>query len=406
MRVLAPLLALLCGVALVMGGHGLAMLAVSLRLDAAGHGALVVGLATTAYFAGLLGGALRVGDVIHRVGHARAFTAFAGGLAALTLVQGLVPVLGVWLVARALVGVCIAGLFLVIESWLQGRADPTTRGLVLGAYMAVYYLALGGGQLLLARLDLDGLVPFAVAALLVALGTVPVALTRTEAPEPAAERFMTPGQLVAAAPLGVAAAVVAGLVLGGFYGLGPVYAQEAGGSSEAASEFMGLAVMGGLLLQWPVGWLSDRFDRRLVLVALSWALVPVSLAVPALAGGGLWLPAGLAFGGTAATLYPLAVAHAADRVPHERWLGANATLVLVSGLGSAVGPTVLSLAMTAVGAWGLFLANALVAGGLGAFGLRQLAQRDSVLEQGEFVAAPRTLTLVTPLDPRIDEDQA
>ena len=380
---------------------------VSLRLDLEGASNLTIAAMTTTFFAGLLVGALRAPPIVQRIGHIRAFAGLAGLLSAATLAQGLVGALGVWLAARFVTGLCIAGLFLVAESWLNAVSSPTGRGTLLGAYMAVYYLALGGGQLLVPWVDVAELHAFAVAALLISLAAVPLATTRAEAPHLPPARWFGTRELLDIAPLGVAGTVVAGLVLGGFYGLGPVYARAVLGSTDAASRFMGIAVAGGLLLQWPVGALSDRFDRRTVLVGIAWALLAVSLGVlvvgPIVAEAGV-LVAGALFGGVAATLYPLALSHAADRVPAERWMGANATLVVLSGLSSAVGPLLYALAMDAFGPWGLFGAMGATAAVLGLLGIRQLGARDSLppAAQADHVAGPRTLTVLPELDPRTD----
>lgn len=378
---LRSVFALLLAVVLIEMGFGALPTVLAVQLDAAGASAGTVGTLSAAYFGGLILGSLAAFRLIRRVGHIRAFSALAAILAAAVLGHALVLDALVWTLLRLIAGICIAGLFVCIESWLNQSASSAARGQVMAVYMMALYGAQGVGQYLFTLQGGEsGVTVYVMVAMLVALGVVPVALTDQPPPHLPEVRPLGLLRLYRASPLGLVGTVVSGLVTGAFYGLGPVYVRRLGYEVADAALFMSVAVFGGMLLQWPLGWLSDLFDRRKVLVGLLVALLLSSLAMaPAEAGGFGLLLAGVAlFGGIVFALYPVCVAHTNDHLDASDMVAASGGLVLGYSAGAMVGPLLAPLAMGVAGPSGLFLFCALVAGVSFLFGVWRMYARAPV----------------------------
>jgi MFS family permease len=299
------------------------------------------GLVLSAYFAGFTLGALRSGKIIERIGHIRAFAAFAGLVAAATAVMPLLVGSLAWVVLRASVGFGCAGIFVTTESWLSAKAPPSERGRVFSIYMVGTFLALALGQLLIARADITAAAPFNAIVALFTVALIIVTATRSEPPRVSASATLPYGVLARAAPIAVVGSALSGLVGAAFYALVPAWMQDQGTSRATIALFMLVAVLGGLAFQIPVGRLSDRFDRRIVLTLLSvgfavTALVMVFLPHPL----PTVLPAATLLGGFMSTLYPVCVAHAHDCMPADRVVAVSGRLILVSGVGSVLGPLI------------------------------------------------------------------
>ena len=314
---------------------------ISLRVAIEDFGPTMAGLVLSSYFAGFTLGALRCQRIIERIGHIRAYAAFAGvvvaATAAMALLLGSLP----WLILRAVVGFGCAGLFIATESWLNAKADPARRGQVFSAYMFGTFLALAVGQLLIARANIETASPFNAIVVLFAVALVMVSATRAEPPRVTTDATLPFGQLSRAAPIAVVGSAVGGLLSAAFYALVPAWMEDAGIGRETIATFMLAAVLGGLAFQVPIGRLSDRFDRLVVLAALSLgfaiaaaALVNLPRSLPAV------LPAAVLLGGFMSTVYPVCVANAHDRMPADRVVAVSGRLILVSGLGSVLGPLI------------------------------------------------------------------
>ena len=299
------------------------------------------GLVLSAYFAGFTLGAFRCSRIIERIGHIRAYAAFAGLVAAATVVMPLFVGSLAWIVLRALVGFGCAGIFVTTESWLTAKALPSERGRVFSVYMVGTFLALALGQLLIARADIRAASAFNAIVALFSLALIMVTTARAEPPRLSAEGGLPYGVLTQAAPIAVIGCALSGLVGGAFYALVPAWMQDQGTARTTIALFMLVAVLGGFAFQIPVGRLSDRFDRRMVLALISLgfsgtAIVMVLLprSLPAI------LPSAALLGGFMSTLYPVCVAHAHDRMPADRVVAVSGRLILVSGLGSVLGPLI------------------------------------------------------------------
>lgn len=405
-RVLLALAALLSSAALLLAGNGLQTTVVALQMAAAGYRSEWVGAMMAGYFAGFVAGSALAGGAIRQAGHIRAFTAFAGLLGATAMTHALTPADPVWLALRALTGFSMAGLFVVTESWLHAASPAESRGSVLSLYMLAVFGGLGCGQMLLGAFEPEALEPFCAAALLVSLGVVPISLTRTHAPALPELRRMPVRALGRAAPLGLAAALAGGAVNSTLYGLGPVFAQTTPRATPGVPTFMAVTVLSGLLLQVPLGRLSDRVDRRATLVGVAVAFALVALAGLLLRGlpatGLLAIAGGL--GSLGFVFYPLGLAHAFDRLEPEAALPATGALLLVSGAGAVAGPIAAGGLMAAAGPEG-FLASLLAMGvALAAYGLWRIGHAEAVPleEQEPYVALPRMTAYAAELDPRVE----
>lgn len=299
------------------------------------------GLVLSAYFAGFTLGALRCGKIIERVGHIRAFAAFDGLVVAATAVMPLSVGSLAWIVLRAVVGFGCAGIFVTTESWLSAKAPPSERGRVFSIYMVGTFLALALGQLLIARADIKSTAPFNMIVALFTVALIIVTAARAEAPRISAAPALPFGVLSRASPIAVVGATLSGLVSGTFYALVPAWMQDQGTSRITIALFMLVAVLGGFAFQIPVGRLSDRFDRRILLAALSLGFAVTALVMVLLPRSlHTILPAALLLGGFMSTLYPVCVALALDRMPADRVVAVSGRLILVSGVGSVLGPLI------------------------------------------------------------------
>jgi MFS family permease len=366
---LANVGALILGISLVQLANGYVGSLIGIRLAAERTDPLLTGLVTSAYFGGYAAGALLCDRLIHRTGHVRAFTIFAALMAAALLAHPLrfEPLL--WMVLRLLAGFGCAGLFVVTESWLSSKAPAPARGQVFAIYMVASYATFAASQFILNLASPADFTLFSLAAMLLCAALAVVASTRSEAPVPVPGMRIKAGELAATAPVAVAGCLAAGLISGSFYALVPVYGELSGRTVLEISSYMALAITGGLLMQVPLGRLSDAFDRRLVAGAASLAFTALAIAMGPAARTPWFFPLWLLLGGFMSVIYPICVAHANDRMPAEKAVAVSGRLILVSGVGSALGPLLGASVMEVLGIRGLFNYLAAVAAIFGCFAL-------------------------------------
>jgi MFS family permease len=328
---------------------------ISLRVALEDFGATLSGLVLSSYFAGFTLGALRCGRIVGRIGHIRAYAGFGGVVAAATSAMPFLVGPALWMLLRAAVGFGCAGLFITTESWLTAKAPPESRGRVFSTYMVGAFAALAVGQLLISWSDVESPRPFNVIAALFSMALVMVSTTRAEPPATTAAPTLPFGQLGRAAPVAVSGCALSGMISGTFYALVPAWMQAENIERSRIALFMFAAVIGGLAFQVPVGQLSDRLDRRRVLGALAIGFAVVAAAMvllpPTLPG---ILAGTVLLGGFLSTLYPVSVAHAHDCMPADRVVAVSARLILISGVGSVVGPIVGTRLMASFGIDGVF----------------------------------------------------
>ncbi len=393
--------ALLAGVALLMLGNGLQGTLLGVRASQESFDTLATGIIMTCYFAGFLLGSLFTPKVIRRVGHIRVFAAYASVASAAVLLHSIWVTPLVWALVRLLTGVCFAGLYVIAESWLNDRATNETRGALLSAYMLV---TLGGmicGQLLINTGDTQGFDLFIFASVLVSLAVVPIALTAAPAPAFQEASSVSIRQMYQMSPLGVVGIGLQGVANGALLSLAAVYAQQVGMTIAQTALFASAPLIGGFLMQWPVGRMSDQLDRRKVLTATAVLGATVALGDSMLTAESTFqlqfIGAGL-LGGVLLPQYSLCIAHTNDHLNPEQMMAGSSTLILVSGIGLAIGPTLAAASMSAFGDFALFATIGIMQAALAIFALfRMLARAPVPLdEQGAFVALnPRTGGIAT-----------
>lgn len=346
---------LLAGVALLLLGAGLLNTLIPLRGSATGFSDVLIGGLTSAYFAGFFVGTFVAPSLIRRIGHIRAFAFYAVCCACVALLHALGDQAWLWLLLRLAFGTALVGLYTVIESWLNAQAGPQWRGRMFALYMVVNLGALALAQLLLRFEGGPGFLLFVGVALLVCAATLPVLLTRQAQPQLQPAPRLELRRLLAVAPIAGAGALVSGLAMGAFWGLLPVYFTRLGHDAGAIGGFMCTAIVGGAALQWPLGRLSDRHDRRLVIALTCAAAAALALSIP-VSGAAAWATYGSVFlyGGLAFSTYPIVVAHLLDHLPSDDLLAASSSVLLINGIGAALGPLLAGALMAALAPAALF----------------------------------------------------
>jgi|TARA_B110000503_G_scaffold30524_1_gene49384 MFS family permease len=351
------LVAILSGVAMLIVGISLLFSVVGLRSGMADFSTVVTGLITSAYFAGYVAGVFFCPALITRVGHIRAFAAMASIASTMPILHAVWINPWFWGGLRLVTGICLVGLYIVIESWLNTLAPKDQRGRVFSMYLLVSFMALAVGQWLILVGDSVGFLPFAMVSVLLSFALLPITLAPVTQPDPVEPPRLSISSLWHTTPLGVSGAFASGLIHSAFFGLGALFAQRVGLDSAGVASFMAATILGGAIFQWPVGHLSDRIDRRLVL--LSALLIAAVLSLLAYSSSLSWtwalVPIGVALGGVLFTVYGLSVAHANDMVDVSRTLEVTGGLLLVHGIGAAIGPTLAGLLMDAGGPGSLML---------------------------------------------------
>ena len=405
--VIAPVSSLLFGIAILFLGAGLQGTLLGVRAHLESFPIEVTGLIMSVYYAGYIVGYFLSPAITHRVGHIRAYSAFTAVASAVALLYPIVVDPAAWFVLRLISGICFAGIYMVVEGWLNGTTANSTRGTILALYMMVNLGALAAGQLLLMLYDPAGFQLFLISSALVSIGLVPVALTKNPAPTLVRPQALPLRDLYAASPLGVVGCFVIGLTLGAFWGVGPLFAVGVGTPASGVAMFMSATILGGMLLQWPIGWLSDRVDRRGVIVAASFAVCALSggLALTAHPQLGRQLVLAVLFGGFAFSLYSLCVSHANDFLSDDDRVAASSGLLLVYGIGAAIGPFSAAASMRALGPPGLFVFTAAASLIVGVFAVYRMTVRApaSPEDRSRFVPLPRTSPVVLALDPRAEQ---
>ncbi|MEJ2463200.1 MAG: MFS transporter [Candidatus Thiodiazotropha sp.] len=397
---------LLGGLSILLVGLGLLGTLLGVRATIEQFSNVQTGIIMAGYYAGYIIGTWRGPAIVRRVGHIRTFAAFAALGAATTLLFGLMTDFWSWFFLRIFNGASVVGLYMVVESWLNEKTPSTSRGRIFAIYMVTTLMALAGGQFLLLIYDPATLSPFALATVLIVIAIIPIAVTRVSEPVIETHEHLPLLRLFRLSPLGVAGAIGAGMVNGAFWGMTAVFGARVGMQDTAIALLMSATIAGGALLQLPIGHLSDRHDRRTVLL-----LVSVAGAVVATVAGfmvqrdipGLDLVAFL-YGGLMFSVYAISVAHTNDHLEAGQVLGATRGLLLLYGLGALFGPLLGGWIMDLAGPVGLPYFSAVILMLLSLYGLYRMRQRAPLPleEQAEFVPLARTSPVVMEMHPQAE----
>ncbi len=401
--------ALFIGVAILALGNGLQSTLLGVRATDASFAATTIGYVMAGYFVGSLIGSVVAPKLIEKVGHIRVFAAFASIVSTTSLLHAVFVDPVAWFAFRVVTGLCIAGLFIVSESWVNSAASNETRGKFLSAYMMIIFAAMGLGQFLLNIPDHNGFILFIIVSVLMSVALVPMSLAKTPVPETENPRPITLKQIYELSPLAIIACFFNGLGQGAFFSLGAVYGQAVGLSLGEVSLLMAVPMLGVIASQFPIGMLSDRFDRRLVMTIIALLTGLVAFAGLSIANLDLVYKVVLfgVFGSLALPLYSLALAHANDYLESDQMLGAAGKLVFLFGIGATAGPVVAGEMMERVGPNGFFIFLCSVYGAICLFALYRMTRRASLplKEQGDFVlvSPPTTSVAATAIAIEISE---
>ena len=406
-NIFVPLASLLSGVSMLVVGTGLLFAAIGAQASSAHFSALVTGLIMSAYFAGFVYGTYACPMIIRRFGHIRAFASMATVASALPIMHALWINPWAWGALRFVTGVCLVGLYIVVESWLNVVATSQQRGKVFAAYMAVNGVALALGQWLILVGDRYGFVPFALVSILFSFAMLPITLTPVNEPVPTDAPKLGLFELFFISPIGVIGAVGSGLLNGAFFSLGTVFAQGVGFTEAGTATFMAATILGGAVFQWPVGHLSDRQDRRRVLFLVCALSSAVALAGYFMAQGNemLLICLGVVYGGLSFSIYGLSVAHVNDLIDPARVLEVTGGLLLLYGIGATVGPTLGGATMDWMGPGALMLffavLLALLVLTIWRYSIHSTLHADAHAVKSDYVVMGSGSQAVLQMDPRL-----
>ncbi len=383
-NVLAGVWALLLGVVLIMLGNGMHFTLIGLRGGLEGFSAAELAVVTSGYFVGFLAGARYAPVMIRRVGHVRVFAALGSFMSAGLIAFTLLPEPAVWTVLRLLVGFCMSGIYVSAESWLNNASTNETRGKVLSAYMLCQTLGIIGAQGLLTLGDAATAALFVTASILVSVSFAPILLSITPAPAAEVTRPMSLRALFTGSPLGTVGIFLLGSIYATQSGMGAVYGTQIGLGADQIALFVAMLFAGALVLQSPIGWLSDQIDRRKVIAGAA------ALGGTACVGGwyldGDYLPllaAAFFAGGMTTPLYALFLAYTNDYLSVEDMPAASGGLVFTFGLGAISGPLAAGAAMETLGPNGFWIVLGGTFGAIAVYAVYRMSQR---------AAAPATET--------------
>ncbi|MCP5128120.1 MAG: MFS transporter [Pseudomonadales bacterium] len=409
MKTLAAVTSLLLSTALLLIGQGMQLTLLPLRASANGLSDFMIGISASCYFLGFIVGCILVPVTIARVGHIRSFAVLTAVMTSAILCIEMLDDWQFLLVLRFLTGVAISGLYTVIESWLNSQSTVESRGRILSIYTFILLISMAAGQGLINVGPVESSTPFTLAAVFLALAIVPVGLTSRLAPAPVEATRVGFSLLYRRSRTAFAGALLSGLVVGSFWSLGAVFARSNSESQSDISWFISAAILGGALLQYPIGLLSDRVDRRKVMLFLCVGGAVASVAVALSAGLSWHLPAVFLFGAMVMPIYAMALATAADVSQGSEFVQIGTSVLLLNSVGAVSAPLLLGKLMSVFGAPALFWSCAAMCLLFTAYIWVQMRETRavSVTEQLPFSAAASEVAPASfDLDPRGPEQPA
>ncbi|WP_050602146.1 MFS transporter [Ruegeria sp. 6PALISEP08] len=380
-QVLSSAWALLLGMGLLMVGNGLQGTLLGVRGEIEGFSTLQMSFVMSAYFVGFLGGSRLAPEMIRRVGHVRVFAALASFISAVMIMYPMMTNPIAWVLGRVIIGFCFSGVYVTAESWLNNAANNENRGQALSLYMIVQMSGIIGAQALFLVGDPAGYETFVIASILVSVSFAPILLSISPTPAFDTTKPMTLRELMNKSPLGCVGLFLLGGVFSAQFGMSAVYGAQAGLSLVEISIFVAAFYIGAVVLQYPLGWFSDRMDRRLLIL-----LVSASGAVASLSGMlygvtfEILLVSAFFIGGMSNPLYSLLIAHTNDFLDHEDMAAASGGLVFINGLGAIAGPLITGWLMgkAVFGPPGFFLIIAVLLFFLAVYAAYRMTQRAAI----------------------------
>ncbi len=380
------------GLTMIMVGNGLQGTLLGVRASLEGFDALTTGFIMSFYYFGFLLGSWLSPRFIRNVGHIRVFAALASLASTTVLIHGIVVDPWIWCIIRIFTGFSYAGLYIVIESWLNDASDNKSRGRVMAAYMFLCYLGMILGQLLMNIASPNDMELFVITSILVSLALLPISLSTRPAPVLKVPKVINIRELYRQSPLGVVGMAVSGMIVSVLFSIGPVYTTTIGYDVSQTSFFIAFLILGGICGQVPIGWLSDRFDRRLVLTGVMLFIGVLSSIAYLAPANNIPLAYVLIFflGCLTLTIYSLALAHTNDHLEKEQIMSASASMVLANGAGASISPILVSFLMENVGIEAFYSTISVISFCMFVFALYRMGTSESVpLEhQGAYILTP------------------
>ncbi len=380
---------LLLGMLLLMVGNGMHGTLLGIRGESAGFSTFEMSMVMSAYFVGFLGGSQMTPEMIRRVGHVRVFAALASMISAVLILFPTLEHPIAWIVGRTIMGFCFSGVYVTAESWLNNAASNENRGKALSLYMVVQMVGIVTAQGLMTVPDATGFLLFVIPSVLVSISFAPILLSISPTPAFDTTKPMSLKELFNNSPLGVVGMFLLGGVFSAQFGMSAVFATRAGLSLTELSIFIASFYVGATIFQYPLGWMSDRMDRRVLIMIVS-GIGALGSAIGFLAGDNypMLLIAAIVIGGFSNPLYSMLIAHANDFLDYEDMAAASGGLVFVNGVGAIAGPIITGSAMDLVGPSGFFIYLVFLLAVLGLYAMYRTTRRPaaSADETGSFTA--------------------
>lgn len=387
LKVFSSSWALLLGLMLLMLGNGVQGTLLGIRGGLEGFTTFQLSIVMSGYFVGFLFGSRMTPLMIARVGHVRVFAALGTMISAVLVLFATIPDWMAWAILRVIIGFCFCGVYVTTESWLNSTATNETRGQALSLYMIVQMVGIITAQGLVNLADPAGFVLFVIPSVLVSIAFLPILLTVSPAPSFANTKPLSIAALYRISPLGVVGIFLMGGIFSGLFGMAAVWGVQAGLSVAEISAFVAAIYLGGLIFQYPIGWLSDRMERRKLVVIVA-IVGSFAALVPMLSDPGLYglLSIGLIIGGVSNPLYSLLVAHTNDFMDNESMAAASGGLLFANGVGAILGPLAIGWLMGVIGPDGFFAFIGILTMALALYAVWRSQRRASVPETGPYAA--------------------
>ncbi|MBU2993491.1 MFS transporter [Octadecabacter sp. 1_MG-2023] len=390
--------ALFLGMFMLMVGNGLQGTLLGIRGGLENFSAFQMSIVMSAYFVGFLGGSRLAPEMIRRVGHVRVFAALGSTISAVLILYPVMPEVWAWTLGRVVIGFCFSGVYVTAESWLNNSATNENRGQSLSLYMLAQMSGIVVAQGILSIGDVGGYVLFIIPSVLVSLAFAPILLSVQPTPSFDTTRPMSIRKLIETSPLASVGMFLLGGVFAAQFGMTAVYGTEVGLSVGQISLLVSVIYIAALVAQYPIGWMSDRMDRRVLIIGLA-TIGGCGALLAAMSGGGFFsiLVGAAIVGGTSNPLYALYIAYANDFLEHEDMPAASAGFIFINGVGAIMGPVLLGWAMGAFGVASFWVAVAILMLAGAAYGLVRMLQRPSDTDVADMTSYAPVLASGSPV---------